>query len=285
MRENNALNGMLDLAGAPREIASRTDIGAYEFVYQPVVTVLAPSAVTMTAATVNATINPNGIPASYHVDYGASTAYGASTPTQELTAGLVAQPVALALSGLQPGTTYHYRVVASNSGGTTYGTDQLLTTATPPPSSGGASPTSGGTAVAPVISALSESASRWREGTALAQFGRRARTPVGTTFSITLNEAATLQLGFVRPVSGRLVGRACVPQTRRNEHKRRCKLTRTAGTLSSLAHAGVSKVRFYGRLSAGRKLPLGRYTLVATARTATGQESQPRSIAFTIVKR
>ena len=290
--ENNALNGMLDLAGAPREIASRTDIGAYEFVYQPVVTVLAPSAVTMTAATVNATINPNGIPASYHVDYGASTAYGVSTPTQELTAGLVAQPVALALSGLQPGTTYHYRVVASNSGGTTYGTDQLLTTATPPPSSGGASsssfggpPPSGGTAVAPVISALSESASRWREGTALAQFSRRARTPVGTTFSITLNEAATLQLGFVRPVSGRLVGRACVPQTRRNAHKRRCKLTRTAGTLSLLARAGVSKVRFYGRVSAGRKLPLGRYTLVATARTAAGQESQPRSIAFTIVKR
>jgi hypothetical protein len=32
------------------------------------------------------------------------------------------------LEGLQPGTTYHYRVVATNVDGTTYGEDQTFTT-------------------------------------------------------------------------------------------------------------------------------------------------------------
>jgi hypothetical protein len=280
--ENNALNGMLDLAGAPREIASRTDIGAYEFVYQPVVTVLAPSAVTMTAATVNATINPNGIPASYHVDYGASTAYGASTPTQELTAGLVAQPVALALSGLQPGTTYHYRVVATNSGGTSSSVDQTVTTGAAPVIEKERPPT--GERIAPLL-ALSQSAGSWREGSKLARFSRRHRAaPIGTTFSFTLNEAASVSLVFSRQLPGRRVKGRCVAQKRSNRHARACKRTVTQATLALSGRAGTDKLAFQGRISAKRKLPLGRYTLTATATSFAGLRSAPRSLSFTIVK-
>ena len=40
--------------------------------------------------------------------------------------------VARAVTGLAPATTYHYRLVARSSGGTTYGADGLFTTASPP---------------------------------------------------------------------------------------------------------------------------------------------------------
>ena len=287
---NDPANGTLDLAGAPREIAGRTDIGAYELVEAPAVTELPPSSITTTGAAINGTVNPNGVPTSFHVDFGTTAAYGSSTAAQQLAAGTLPQPVLIGLGGLTPSTGYHYRIVASNSGGTTYGSDQLLrTTALPSGSavsaSASGSPSPSGQAVAPVISALAESASRWREGRALARFSRRTHTALGTTFRITLSQPATLQLGFMRSVAGRRAGGTCVPQTRRNAHRRSCRLARTAGTLSWTAHAGVNTVRFLGAVSAHRELPLGRYTLVAEAVSAAGLKSQPRTIGFTIVKR
>jgi hypothetical protein len=42
--------------------------------------------------------------------------------------GTVDTPVALSVSGLQPGTVYHYRIVAIGGGVTTYGADQSVTT-------------------------------------------------------------------------------------------------------------------------------------------------------------
>jgi hypothetical protein len=44
-------------------------------------------------------------------------------------------------------------------------------------------------------------------------------------------------------------------------------------------------VRFQGRLSRRKKLKLGRYTLVVTAKDASGATSAPTSLRFTIVKR
>jgi hypothetical protein len=38
------------------------------------------------------------------------------------------QPVVVSIPNLQPNTTYHYRLVASNGGGTTYGQDMTFTT-------------------------------------------------------------------------------------------------------------------------------------------------------------
>ena len=39
------------------------------------------------------------------------------------------QPVSILLQNLSPGTTYHYRLVATNGGGTAYGADGTFTTA------------------------------------------------------------------------------------------------------------------------------------------------------------
>jgi hypothetical protein len=83
-----------------------------------------------TSATVEAQINPFGLDTTYHVEYGPDTSYGTSTPDAGISAGFGDQQVDVDLSGLQPGTTYHYRFVASNALGTVDGIDQQF--ATPP---------------------------------------------------------------------------------------------------------------------------------------------------------
>jgi hypothetical protein len=94
-----------------------------------------PSAVTMGAngvmingATLNGTVNPNGGATSYSFQYGKTTAYGSTTPSSSVGSGNSGRAVSASLSGLTPGTTYHYRVVATSSAGTSVGVDQTFTT-------------------------------------------------------------------------------------------------------------------------------------------------------------
>jgi hypothetical protein len=90
----------------------------------------AASAVTQTAATLNATVNPNGGEVSEcKLEYGTTSSYGsaaACTPSP----GSGESPVAVSASasGLAPGTGYHFRVSATNAGGTSKGSDQTFTT-------------------------------------------------------------------------------------------------------------------------------------------------------------
>lgn len=96
--------------------------------------------VTATTAAVAATVNPDGLATSYYVEYGGA-GYGKRTLAQTAPAGTSPLPETITLGNLEPGTTYHYRVVATNSNaGTTqigYGEDATLTTvATPPALSG-----------------------------------------------------------------------------------------------------------------------------------------------------
>ena len=82
-------------------------------------------------ATVGAAVNPNGTATTYAIEYGASARYGRSTPslpTGATLTGTANQHVSAALAGLAPLTTYHYRVVATNARGTTYGRDRTLRT-------------------------------------------------------------------------------------------------------------------------------------------------------------
>ena len=166
----------------------------------------------------------------------------------------------------------------------------LITYTTPTqPGGGSQEPISGkgggttSTTSTPSVSAAGQSASRWRAGSALAQISSK-RAPVGTTFSFTLNEAATVTFSFVQRVAGRKVHGHCVTPTGRNRHKPACKLSRVAGVLTFSAHAGVNKVRFAGRISSAKRLALGSYTLQILARNAQGNRSKPQSLSFTIVK-
>ena len=74
----------------------------------------------------NGTVNPSGTSTSAYFQYGTTTSYGS---TGQSTTGIsTTQNLQTVLTGLAPGTTYHYRIVASNSGGTSYGSDVSFTT-------------------------------------------------------------------------------------------------------------------------------------------------------------
>lgn len=83
-------------------------------------------------AKLGALVDPGSLDTSYHFEYGTTPAYGQSTPYPIGDAGTGATPstVWAAASGLQPGTTYHYRIIASNEIATVKGADQTFTTET-----------------------------------------------------------------------------------------------------------------------------------------------------------
>jgi hypothetical protein len=101
----------------------------------PTVATGAASAVSQTSGTLNATVNPNGAEVSdCHFDYGTTLLYGSSVPCSALPgAGTSSVAVSGAVGGLSAETTYYFRIVATNAGGTEYGVDEALTTLPEPP--------------------------------------------------------------------------------------------------------------------------------------------------------
>lgn len=85
---------------------------------------------TTTSAELTGTINAVGAQSTYHFEYGTTAAYGSRIPADEATAGSGRTPrtVSRTVTGLQPGTTYHYRLVARNAAGQTAGADRTFTT-------------------------------------------------------------------------------------------------------------------------------------------------------------
>ncbi|MBV9940772.1 MAG: PKD domain-containing protein [Solirubrobacterales bacterium] len=79
-------------------------------------------------ATIAGGIYRNGLDTTWWIEYGTSTSYGNQTPASDIGAGSAPVAVTGYLSQLTPGTTYHYRLVAKNSLGTTYGYDYTFTT-------------------------------------------------------------------------------------------------------------------------------------------------------------
>ena len=85
-------------------------------------------------ATIAGGIYQNSLNTTWWIQYGTSSAYGSQTAAADLGAGSAPVAVTGYLSGLAPATTYHYRLVAENSLGTTYGYDYTFTTASAPDS-------------------------------------------------------------------------------------------------------------------------------------------------------
>ena len=96
------------------------------------------SPVTSNAATLNGTVNPNGASTTVTFEYGATTGYGSTaTAVQSPLSGTTAQSVNAGLTGLTPGETYHFRIKATNSAGTSYGSDLAFTTSSQCPDCSG----------------------------------------------------------------------------------------------------------------------------------------------------
>jgi streptogramin lyase len=122
----------------------------------PTVTTGTASAVDQTVATLSATVGPNGSATTYHFDLGSTTDYGSQWPGSDAPVGSddSAHALTLDLVGLDPGATYHYRVVGTSAAGVTYGADQSFTTlaaatVTPPPVTDVPPPDPGSAPVAP----------------------------------------------------------------------------------------------------------------------------------------
>jgi hypothetical protein len=99
----------------------------------PLVDTTGATPVTVDGATLIGSINPQGSDSTVSFEYGLTTAYGTTT-TPEAIGGIGNQgdtPVTpVPITGLQPGTTYHYRLNADNgTGGVQNGPDQTFTTA------------------------------------------------------------------------------------------------------------------------------------------------------------
>jgi phosphodiesterase/alkaline phosphatase D-like protein len=91
------------------------------------------SSVTGAGATLNGRVDPSGCPTTYNFEYGKTTSYGTSTTVGTAGSGTSYTPVSAAITGLAAHTTYHFRITATNAGGTTDGRDRTFTTSCPVP--------------------------------------------------------------------------------------------------------------------------------------------------------
>lgn len=94
----------------------------------PTATTQAASAVDSFGVTLNGLVNPNGAETAAHFEYGVDTSYGSRTPWVGMEGDITAQTASVTLGDLLPDTTYHYRLVATNSVGTGVGADLVFTT-------------------------------------------------------------------------------------------------------------------------------------------------------------
>jgi hypothetical protein len=100
----------------------------------PVVTSNPATLIASFSARLNGSLNPHGLPTTFHFQYGTTTSYGLTTPPQSRS-GNTFQNVSANISSLMANRVYHFRIVATNSGGTRFGSDRTFTTltATGPP--------------------------------------------------------------------------------------------------------------------------------------------------------
>jgi hypothetical protein len=143
-------------------------------------------------------------------------------------------------------------------------------------------PPPGAAAAKPVVSSFGQSASRWRRGKGLPHIAA-AGAPVGTTFSFTLNEPASVSFAFSQRRAGRRVRGRCVAVTPANAGKARCKRTVKAGSFSLPGHQGLNKASFQGRLTSSKALKPGTYAVSIVASDAHGLRAVSPSLSFTIV--
>jgi streptogramin lyase len=231
----------------------------------------APSGVGPHSATLHGEVRPCSQTTSFAFDYGTGTGYGKRTAFT-VAGGPLPVAAAETVSGLAWDTVYHYRVVATNHSGTTFSAD--ATFKTPP------SPWVRFLGINPAVFAAESRG----PSAAAAKKSKRHR---GTRITFRLNEAATVRFTVTKRTDGRKVKRGkrkvCVKPTRNNRKHKRCRRVVTLkGSFRIKGVAGKNHFHFTGRLH-GKKLPPGRYRLVATP-IIGGVAAKPTSTAFRIVR-
>lgn len=114
-------------------IGSAVLAGAAGAATSPSVVTGGTSSVHQTSVTLHGTVNPNGSSTTYFFQWGLTNGYGDTGRTFSAGGGTTAKSVTDGVGGLTPGTTYHYRLVATNQFGTSAGADRTFKTAGHPP--------------------------------------------------------------------------------------------------------------------------------------------------------
>lgn len=99
----------------------------------PTVLTGATTEISQTSAVLKGQVNPNGVATDYTFSYGPTIAYGGNTSARAAGSGTGPVSVSRTITGLLPGTVYHYRINALNGAGGTVGADRSFTTAGHPP--------------------------------------------------------------------------------------------------------------------------------------------------------
>ena len=92
----------------------------------PAVATLTATGVSATNATLNAQVNPDNLVTKVWFQYGVTTNYGSCSATNTLIPASTTLAVSNLIAGLSPGSMYHFRVVATNSGGMAVGEDKIF---------------------------------------------------------------------------------------------------------------------------------------------------------------
>jgi hypothetical protein len=159
------------------------------------------SAVGSTSATASGTVNAGGQATTWYVEYGTTTGYGRQTASQSAGSGTSNVQVSAVLTGLAPGTTYHYRLVATNGAGTSRGGDGIFTTTSGPVAVTGAA--SDVTATSATLAATVDP--NGRATTWFFEYG--TSTSYGAKTATRSAGSGTASAGVSAPVSGLATGR------------------------------------------------------------------------------
>ena len=189
------------LAAAGAAVLALTVLAGSALAAAPSATTGPTTAVGSTTATVTGSVDPGGQATTWDVEYGTSTSYGSKTASKSTGSGTAAVDVSAALTGLKAGTTYHYRVVATNGAGTSRGTDAVFTTTVPPDVTTGTA--SGITASAATLNGTVDPNSR--DTTFYFEYG--TSTSYGTKTSAKSAGSATTARAESAAVSGLQTGR------------------------------------------------------------------------------
>lgn len=254
----------VDLAGNVRIVGGKRDLGAYELPALPTASTQAATAVSQTSATIAGAANTGGAAAggSAVLLYGTTAAYGASMPAHALSRSIGDQAVSDPISGLAPGTAYHYALRVTNARGTSTSADRTFTTAaTPtPPVTTTSTPAAPETPAVAAVTKLALSPTTLRPLTKGPMVAVAAR---GAKLTITLTARAKVTFSVVRRRTGVRVGKSCLAPGHGRHGKTCTRTTTVAGTTAKSLAKGTSTLRFSARVG-GHALKPGSYALRAT---------------------
>lgn len=96
---------------------------------KPTVTTFDASEIKTHGATLNGSVNPSGLDTMYYFEYGETSSYGIKKSQVYAGKGSDVKSASLSLpNSFTPGKLYHFRIVASNTLGVSYGEDKTFTT-------------------------------------------------------------------------------------------------------------------------------------------------------------